>query len=291
MGNINSNRIQRLIKDGLIEPMDFDGFPIYESCLEGKMAKLSFNGKGRRAQELLELVHMDVCGPMSTQAKGGYEYFITFTNDYSRYGYVYLIRRKSKAFEKFKKFRAEVENQLGKHIKAIRSDRGGEYLLGDFKDYLTQNGIVSQLTAPGTPQQNGIEERRNRTLLEMVRSMMSYLTLPVSFWGYALKTAMHILNLVPSKSVPNTPKELWGGRKPSMRYLHIWGRPAHVLKRKSDKLEVKTEVCMFLGYSKETKGYLFYNHKYNKVFVSTHTKFLEDDYVNNFNPRNKVILA
>ena len=170
---------------------------------------------------MLELVHTDVCGPMSTQEKGGYEYFITFTDDYSRYGYVYLMRRKSKAFEKFKEFRAEVENQLGKRIKAIRSDRGGEYLLRDFKDYLTQNGIVSQLTAPGTPQQNGVAERRNRTLLEMVRSMMSYSTLPVSFWGYALKIAMHILNLVPSKSVPNTPKELWSGRKLNMRYLHI----------------------------------------------------------------------
>ena len=89
-----------------------------------------FNVKGRKAQDLLELVHSDVCGPMSTQAKGGYEYFITFTDDYSKYGYVYLIRRKSKAFEKFKEFRAEVENQLGKHKEAIRFDRGGEYLLG-----------------------------------------------------------------------------------------------------------------------------------------------------------------
>ena len=127
--------------------------------------------------------------------------------------------------------------------------------------------------------------------MEMVRSMMSYSTLPVSFWGYALKIAMHILNLIPSKSIPNTLMELWSGRKPSMRYLHIWGCSAHVLKRKFDKLEAKTEVCMFLGYSKETKCYLFYNHKDNKVFVSTHAKFLEDDYVNNFNPRNKVVLA
>ena len=76
-----------------------------------------------------------------------------------------------------------------------------------------------------------------------------------------------------------------------MKYLHIWGRPAHVLKGKSDKLEVKIEVCMFLRYSNETKGYLFYNHKDNKVFVSINAKFLEDDYVNNFNPRSKVVLA
>ena len=102
---------------------------------------------------------------------------------------------------------------------------------------------------------------------------------------------MHILNLVPSKLVPNTPKKLWSGRKPSMKYLHIWGCSTHVLKGKSDKLEAKTKVCMFLGYSKETNGYLFYNHKGNKVFVSTNANFLEDDYVNNFNPRNKVVLA
>ena len=158
LGHINPNRIQRLIKDGLLEPLEFDEFPVCESCLEGKMTKRPFNAKGRRAQELLELIHTDVCGPMLTQVKGGYEYFITFTNDYSRYGYVYLMRRKFEAFEKFKEFRAEVENQLGKHIKAIRSDRGGEYLLGDFKDYLTQNWIVSQLTAPSTPQQNGVTE-------------------------------------------------------------------------------------------------------------------------------------
>ena len=91
------------------------------------------------------------------------------------------MKRKSETFEKFKEFRAEVENQLGKRIKAIQSDRGGEYLLGDFKTYLTQNEIVSQLTAPGTPQQNGAAERKNITLLEMVKSMISYSTLPIPF--------------------------------------------------------------------------------------------------------------
>ena len=91
------------------------------------------------------------------------------------------MKRKSKTFEKFKEFRAEVENQLGKRIKAIQSDRGSEYLLVDFKTYLTQNEIVSQLTAPGTPQQNGAAERKNITLLEMVKSMISYSTLPIPF--------------------------------------------------------------------------------------------------------------
>ena len=92
------------------------------------------------------------------------------------------------------------------------------------------------MTAPRTPQQNGVAERMNMTLLDMVRSMLSYSTLLISFWGYALNTAMYLLNLVPLKPVPKTPIELWIGRKPSMRHLHIWGCPAHVLKGKSDKL-------------------------------------------------------
>ena len=107
-------------------------FPVCESSLEGKMTKIPFNAKGYRAKDLLELVHSDVCGPMSIQARGGYEYFITFTDDYFRFGYVYLMKRKSEPFEKLNKFRTEVENQLGKRIKAIRSECGGEYLLGDY---------------------------------------------------------------------------------------------------------------------------------------------------------------
>ena len=125
----------------------------------------------------------------------------------------------------------------------------------------------------------------------MVRSMMSYLTLPISFWGYALNTAIHLLNLVPSKSVPKTPMEFWSGRKSSLKYLHIWGCLTHVLKGKPDKLELKLEVCLIVGYPKETRGYLFYSRKDNKVFVSTNAKFLEIDYMNNFTPRSRVVLA
>ena len=131
------------------------------------------------------------------------------------------------------------------------------------------------MTAPGTSQQNGVVERRNRTLLDMVRSMLSYSTLPICFWGYALGTTMHLLNLVPSKLVPKTPMKLWSGHKPSMRYLHTWDCPAHVLKGKPDKLEPKSEICLLMGYPKETRGYLFYSRNDNKVFVSTNAKFLE----------------
>ena len=93
----------------------------------------------------MELIHSDVCGPMSTTARGGYQYFVTFTDDLSRYGYIYLMRHKSETFEKFKEFQNEVENQLGKTIKLLRSDRGGEYMSQEFDDHLKSRGIVPQL--------------------------------------------------------------------------------------------------------------------------------------------------
>ena len=126
-----------------------------------------------RASDLLEIIHTDVCGPMSVSARGGYHYFLTFIDDLSRYGYIYLVKHKYETFEKFKEFQKEVENHCNKKIKFLRSDHGGEYLSYEFGKHLEDCGIVSQLTPPGTPQHNGVSERRNRTLLDMVRSMMS----------------------------------------------------------------------------------------------------------------------
>ncbi|KAK8586239.1 hypothetical protein V6N13_130760 [Hibiscus sabdariffa] len=222
---------------------------------------------------------------MNTQARGGYQYFITFTDDFSRYGYIYLMRHKSEALEKFKEFKNEVQNQHGKSIKALRSDRGVEYLSQDFEELLKECGIVSQLTPPGTPQWNGVSERRNRTLLDMVRSMMSHTDLPTSFWGYALETAAFTLNRVPSKSVQKTPHEMWTGRRPNMSFMKIWGCKAYVKHQMSTKLEPKSEKCTFVGYPKETKGYYFYNE--NKVFVARTGVFLEKEFLmNNGKGRN-----
>ena len=103
------------------------------------------------ANDLLGLIHSDVCGPLSSTARGAFQYFITFIDDFSRYGYVYLMKHKSESFKKFKVFKNEVQNQLGKNIKILRSDRGGEYLSQEFIDHLRDCGIISQLTPPGTP--------------------------------------------------------------------------------------------------------------------------------------------
>ncbi|KAK8555331.1 hypothetical protein V6N12_009479 [Hibiscus sabdariffa] len=290
LGHISERHISKLHKDGLLDPFVFEQMDVCESCLLGKMTKAPFNGKGERACDLLGLVHSDVCGPMNTQARGGFHYFITFTDDFSRYGYIYLMRHKSEALEKFKEFRNEIQNQHGKSIKALRSDRGGEYLSHEFDELLKECGIVSQLTPPGTPQWNGVSERSNRTLLDMVRSMMSHSDLPISFWGHALETAAFTLNRVPSKSVQKTPHEMWTGKRPSMSFMKIWGCKAYVKHQMSTKLEPKSHKCTFVGYPKETKGYYFYNHKENKVFVARTRVFLEKDFLSSKENRRNIEL-
>nr|GEV27236.1 hypothetical protein [Tanacetum cinerariifolium] len=185
-------------------------------------------------------------------SKQGASYFITFTDDYSRYGYAYLLKHKHEVFETFKVFKNEVENQLEKTIKALRSDRDGEYISQEFKDYLKPYGIIQQLTPPYTPQHNDVSERRNRTLLDMVRSMINITTLSLSFWDYALESATHILNI-------------------GCEALVKWDMP--------DKLQQISVKFIFIGYSKETMGYYFYFPPENKIIVARYAEFFEKNLI------------
>ena len=279
LGHIGKKRMKKLHSDGVLESFDFESFDTCESCLMGKLTKTPFTGHMERASDLLEIIYTDICGPMSIPARGGFLYFVTFTDDLSRYGYIYLMRQKSETFENFKEFQNEVENHRNKKIKFLRSDRGGEYLSYEFGEHLKSRGIVSQLTPPGTPQRNGVSERRNRTLLDMVRSMMSLTELPLSFWGYALETAAFTLNRAPSKSVETTPYEIWNGKKPKLSFLKIWGCDAYVKRLQPNKLDPKSDKCYFVGYPKETVGYYFYHRTEGKVFVAKNGVFLEKEFL------------
>ena len=184
------------------------------------------------------------------------------------------MKHKSESFEKFKEIRNEVEKQAGKCIKVLHSDRGGEYLLDQFMEYIKENGIISRLTPLATPQHNGVAERRNRTLLDMVRSIMSMSELSISFWAYTLETTVYLLNRVPTKSIPNTPYELWIGKKPSLNHLKLWVCPTHVRKSNMVKLGLRSDRCLFVGYLKMSTGFYFYNPSEQKVFVSRMLFFL-----------------
>jgi len=191
---------------------------------------------------------------MNVRARHGAYYFITFIDDYTRFGFTYLISHKSEALACFQKYVNLVENQLDSRIKALRTNNGREYLSDLFRQFCDEKGIDRQLTIPGTPQQNGVAERRNRTLLEMVRSMMAQANLPIQFWGDALLTATYILNRVPTKSVSTTPYELWTKRKPDLSYLKPWGCAAytHNMSHKLGKLSPKGK-----------KGYVFIGDNQN----------------------------
>nr|GFB76768.1 hypothetical protein [Tanacetum cinerariifolium] len=191
LAHIGKTRMQKLHSEGLLENIDDESFDKCESCISGKLTKKPFNKNTERATDLLALIHTDVCGPLRHVSRKGASYFLTFTDDFSRYGYVFLLKHKHEVFETFKVFKAEVELQLGKKIKALRSDRGGEYLSQEFKDYLSENGIVQNLTSPYTPQQN--------------------------------ESAVRILNMVPTKKVDKTPYEIWHGKAPNLSYLKVWG--------------------------------------------------------------------
>jgi hypothetical protein len=244
-----------------------------------------------RSTVVLEIIHTDICGPFNVKSVDGYDSFITFTYDYSRYGYIYPIKERSEALDKFKIFKAEVENQHDLKIKIVRSDRGGEYygqhtpygqVPGSFAKSLMEQGIVAQYSMPGEPQQNGVAERCNRTLMDMVRCMISYSTLPVSLWMEALKTAIHILNRVPSKSVPKTSYEIRTGRVPSVNHLRVWGSPreAKVFNPTIAKLDPKTVSCHFIGYPERSKGFRFYCPDRSTKFVETrYAVFLEDEMI------------
>jgi hypothetical protein len=257
----------------------FESFDTCKSCLLGKMTKAPFTSHSERESDLLGLVHTDVCGPMSSIVKCSFQYFITFTDDFNRYGYIYRMRHKSESFKKFKEFQNEVQNQLDKIIKFLRSDRGGEYLSLEFSDHLKQCGIVPQLTPPGMPQWNSMSEQRNRTLLYIVRSMITQADLPLSFLGYATETVAFTLNRVATKSIERTPYEIWTGKRPRLSFLKVWRYEAYAKCLMSDKLTPKSDKCFFVGYPRKTKGYYFYNKAEGKVFVARNGVFMEKEFL------------
>ncbi|GKB06944.1 retrovirus-related pol polyprotein from transposon TNT 1-94 [Tanacetum coccineum] len=223
----------------------------------GKHARSSFLKKATsRAKEPLQLIHTDLCGPITPPSHGKNLYFMLFIDDYSRKTWVYFLNEKSQAFEAFKKFKAMVEKEKCLKIKSMRSDRGGEFLSKEFNKFCEDNGIRIFLTAPYSPQQNGVVERKNRTILNMVRSMLKSKKMPKEFWAEAVDCAVYLLNRCPSKSLDNkTPQEAWNGLKPTVSHLRVFESITYVYvpSQKRSKLDDRSEKHVFVGYDKQSK--------------------------------------
>ena len=218
---------------------------------------------------------------MNTRSLGGAEYFLTFIDDKTHYVWVYVLKRKDQVFERFLEWKALVEKSSGRKLKVLRSDNGGEYTSAEFEDYLKSEGVRHECTVPKTPEQNGVAERMNRTLMETVRSMLANAKLPQKFWAEALSTAAYLRNRSPTKAVKQmTPFEAWTNEKPNVEHLRVFGCDAysHVAKDERQKLDSKARKCIFVGYGAETKGYRLYDPKRGKVFYSRDVLFNESSH-------------
>ena len=226
LGHVNNDTLRKLINLNHIPTFQIDAKHKCETCVEAKLTRSSFQSIERHT-EPLDLIHNDICDLKLVETRGGNKYFITFVDDSTKYCYVYLLKSKGEAIENFVLYKKEVENQLEKKIKVLRSDRGREYE-SPFVDLCAQHGIIHETTAPYSPQSNGVVERKNRTLKEMMNAMLISSGPPQNMWGEAILSANYLLNKVPKKKAEKTPYELWKGIKPSYKYLRVWGCLAKV---------------------------------------------------------------
>ncbi|KAI5342232.1 hypothetical protein L3X38_010107 [Prunus dulcis] len=282
LGHLNERSLKLLENQGMVH-----GLPhleqvsvVCEGCMLGKQHRDSFPLESTwRASHPLELVHTDICGPMKTDSISGNKYFLLFTDDCTRMSWVYFIRNKSSALECFRKFKAMTELQSGYKIKGLRSGRGGEFLSSEFNSFCAEVGIQRQLTVAYSPQQNGVAERKNRTVVEMAKSMLHEKSIPYEFWAEAINTAVYLLKRCPTKSLNKvTPFEAYTGRKPGIAHLKIFGSPCHVLIPSAlrHKLEENSHKCILIGYGLCEKGYRIFDPSSRKVILSRDVHFDED---------------
>ncbi|GJZ06997.1 retrovirus-related pol polyprotein from transposon TNT 1-94 [Tanacetum coccineum] len=243
LGHVNFNSMRRLIKFNSIPNCHIDSKYKCETCVEAKLTRTTFKSVKRKTKPF-DMIHTDI-----------YE-----------------------AIDKFVLYKTEVENQLGKKIKVVRSDRGGEYV-ASFAELCAKHGIRHEFTAPYSPQQNGIAERKNRTLKEMVTAMLISSGMSQDMWGEAILTATYLLNKIPRKDKEETPYELWMGRKPSYQYLRVWGCLAknssayHFIVHELKNLDIQKNTVM------ESRNASFFEHIFPCLSKETRSSARLDDEV------------
>ncbi|CAM8968501.1 unnamed protein product [Rhodiola kirilowii] len=267
LGYVHYKRLLKMSKHDLIPSFDMN-IDRCRTCMLTKITRQPFY-KVTRESNIIDLIHSDLCDFHASPSLGNKKYVVTYIDDCSRFCYVYLLHSKDEDLDKFQIYKSEVELQKGTSIKKLRTDRGREYF---FPNYFQSVGIIHETTAPYTPQQNGVSERKNRVLKEMVNAMLSYSGLNDGFWGEAMLTACYLLNRVPNNISNLTPYEIWHGKKPSLAHVKVWGCRA-VVRLPLPKIKTLGEKgveCIFIGYAQHSLAYRFYVIEPNKQ-VPVHT--------------------
>jgi hypothetical protein len=252
-GHLNEKDLKNIIHKQKVDGIDIkadEALPVCETCVKGKQTRKPFTRSVSQSTELLELVHTDVCGPMRVNSLAG-----------SRYLQMY---------------KCLVEKKTERKIKTVRSDNGTEYTSHYLEDFLKQEGIRHELTVEYTPQQNGVAERKNRSLVETARCLMIQSGLSASFWAEAILTANHIRNRCPSRSLEGEiPFKMWTGRTPIVSYFRKFRTTAFALDKTpgKGKFDSRSKKCIFIGYSVQSKAYRLWDPEPRKVIRSRDVTF------------------
>jgi Reverse transcriptase (RNA-dependent DNA polymerase)/Integrase core domain/gag-polypeptide of LTR copia-type/GAG-pre-integrase domain len=249
-----------------------------DSCHYAKQHRLPFSDRLNKADKLFDLVHSDTWGNAPIDSKEGYKYFVTFIDDKSRATWLYLLKSKREVPITFKNFCIMIENQFGTTIKVLRSDNGTEYTNNELQTFLQSKGISHQTSCVGTPQQNGVAERKNRHLLEITRALLFSANMPKEYWAVAVRTACYLINRLPSRILEfKSPLEIIYNRKINISHLKVFGSVCYVHSQEGNKLDLRAHKCVFVGYSSTKKGYICFKPDTQKTFVSRDVTFNEKE--------------
>lgn len=278
LGHLNVQSMKKM-RDGAVTGINFidddNAIKNCETCAAGKHARQPFKASESQSTGILQLIHTDVIGPMETLSIGDARYVATFTDDYSRKTFIYFLKAKSEVPDRFMDFKAFTENQTGKKIKCVRGDNGTEYQ--KLKAVFKKCGILYQTSTPYTPQQNGVAERMNRTLVEKAKCLMFDAGLPKIFWAEAMNMAAYLVNRTISSVHNKTPDEMFFGKKVDLSDLKVFGSTVmvQVPKEKRKKWDKNSRKMIFVGNDAQSKGYRCIDLTDLRLVISRDVKFYE----------------
>src|SRR3954469_16813332 len=258
---------------GLYHVEDFS-----DICVMTKQRRLPFPQRTSfRAKERLELVHGDLCGPVTPATPGGRRYFLLLVDDLSRYMWELVLGSKGEAADAIRRAQVTAEAECGHKLRVLRTDNGGEFTAAEFASYCADEGIQRHYSAPYSPQQNGVVERRNQTVVGMARALLKQRGMPAIYWGEAVATAVYILNRSPTKALDDrTPYEAWHGRKPTVSHFRVFGCLAFAKELGHiGKLDDRSTPGVFIGYAEGSKAYRILDPKTQRVRTARDVVFNE----------------
>ncbi|GJT98155.1 hypothetical protein Tco_1093673 [Tanacetum coccineum] len=282
LGHLNFKTMNKLVRNNLVIGLPskiFENDHSCVDCLKGKQHKASCKSKlVNSTSKPLHTLHMDLFGPTSISSLNHKWYCLVVTDDFSRFTWTFFLKTKDETYRILRNFITEIENLKDLKVKIIRCDNGGEFRNKEMDDFCSRKGIKREFSNARTPQQNGVAERRNRTLIEAARTMLADAKLPVTFWAEAVNTACYVQNRVlVTKPLNKTPYELFNGRAPAIGFLRPFGCHVMILNTLDHlgKFDAKGDEGFFVGYSLNSKAFRVYNKRTKHIEENLHINFLE----------------